>query len=492
MRRFFIPAVLWLLVAGCLGAAEHGQLDASPGLFTVLAAVNAAGYDAELASPNNHPMRAQVRQALAAANPPIIKELKTFFAAHRQPNATAELSQYISLALSTTGPPDFNVRFRSTQIPPDVQPLQDLLPLLQTFYEEAHIEELWRQAQPGIEEAIARYQEPLSQAILQCNSYLRNPTAGYLGRRFQVYLDLLGAPNQVQTRSYADDYIVVVTASAEPRVEDVRHAYLHYLLDPLATKYGMELLKKRALIDLAQPAPALDAVYKSDFLLLSTESLIKAIESRLPGSKTRVEEALREGYILTPFFADQLLAFEKQPDAMRLAFPEMVKRLEPAVEIKRLAGVEFAAKARERAAKVALVERPAEPAARVNPALEEAERLYGNRDLENAKQAYLRLLKETDDQPLHARAYYGLARVAVLQKDPETGERLFQKALECSPEPYVKAWVLVYLGRLSDISGNRGQAESHYQNALAVNGASAAARSAAEKGMRETASKQPN
>ena len=341
-------------------------------------------------------------------------------------------------------------------------------------------------------QAIARYQEPLSQAILQCNSYLRNPTAGYLGRRFQVYLDLLGAPNQVQTRSYADDYIVVVTASAEPRVEDVRHAYLHYLLDPLATKYGMELLKKRALIDLAQPAPALDAAYKSDFLLLTTESLIKAIETRLPGSKTRVEEALREGYILTPFFAEQLLAFEKQPDAMRLAFPEMVKRLDPAVEIKRLAGVEFAAKARERAAKVAVVERAAEPAVPVNPTLEEAERLYGNRDLESAKQAYLRLLKETDDQPLHARAYYGLARVAVLQKDPETGERLFQKVLECSPEPYVKAWALVYLGRLSDIAGDRGQAESHYQNALAVNGASAAARREAEKGMRETASKHPN
>ncbi len=491
MKRFFIPAVLWLLVAGCLGAAEHGQLDASPGLFTVLAAANAAGYDAELASPNNDPMRAQLRQALAATNIPVLRELKSFFAAHRPPNATAELSQYISLALSTSGPPDFNLRFKSTQIPPDVQPLQDLLPLLQTFYEEAHIAELWRRAQPGIEEAIGRYQEPLSLAILQVNSYLRNPTAGYLGRRFQVYLDQLGAPNQVQTRSYADDYIVVVTASAEPRVNDVRHAYLHYLLDPLATKYGMDLLQKRALIDLAQPAPALAAEFKSDFLLLTTESLIKAIETRLPGSKTHVEEALREGYILTPFFAEQLLAFEKQPDAMRIAFPEMVKRLTPAVEIKRLAGVEFAAKPRERAAKVALVERT-EPTEKLNPTLEEGDRLYANRDLENARQAYLRLLKETDDQPLHARAYYGLARIAVLQKDPETGERLFQKVLECSPEPYVKAWALVYLGRLSDIAGDRSQAESHFQNALAVNGASAAALREAEKGMREIASKQPN
>ena len=43
---------------------------------------------------------------------------------------------------------------------------------------------------------------------------MRNPTSGYLGRRFQIYVDLLGAPNQVQMRSYADDYFVVVTPPA--------------------------------------------------------------------------------------------------------------------------------------------------------------------------------------------------------------------------------------------------------------------------------------
>ena len=50
--------------------------------------------------------------------------------------------------------------------------------------------------------------------------------------RFQIYIDLLGAPNQIQTRSYGSNYYVVVTPSAEPRIRDVRHAYLHYLLDP--------------------------------------------------------------------------------------------------------------------------------------------------------------------------------------------------------------------------------------------------------------------
>ncbi len=493
MKRLAIPAALWLSMTCGVRAAERSQLDANPAVFTVMAAINAAGYDAELASPNNNPLREQVRKAVAAANPPVLAELKKFFAAHHQPNGTAELSQYISLALSVTAPPEFTLRFRPTDVPPDVQPLQDFLPLLQQFYDEAHMAELWEKSQPAFEAMITQYHEPVAQAVLQVNSYLRNPTAGYLGRRFQVYLDLLAAPNQVQTRSYADDYLVVVTSSVSPRVNDIRHAYLHYLLDPLATKYGIDLLKKRSLADLAQPAPALDERYKTDFLLLTTESLIKAIETRLPASKEKVEDALREGYILTPFFAQELVTFEKQPDAMRIFFPQSVERLDVRTEMKRLDGVQFAATARGRAAQMAVVERrPEPPAPHTSPTLEEAERLYGNRDLENAKQGYLRVLKEGDDAAMHARAYFGLARIAVLQKDPEAGERLFLKVLESSPEPFVQAWTHVYLGRLSDIAGDRVQATVHYQTALAVNGASAAARREAEKAMREVAPKQPN
>ncbi|GAC1504281.1 MAG: hypothetical protein NVS2B1_14070 [Bradyrhizobium sp.] len=78
------------------------------------------------------------------------------------------------------------------------------------------------------------------------------------------------------------------------------------------------------------------------------------------------------------------------------------------------------------------------------------------------------------------------ARIAVLQKDPELGERLFQKALESSPDPQVQAWTLVYLGRLSGSSGDREQAVKHYQQALAVSGASPMARQAAEKGLQES------
>jgi tetratricopeptide (TPR) repeat protein len=76
-----------------------------------------------------------------------------------------------------------------------------------------------------------------------------------------------------------------------------------------------------------------------------------------------------------------------------------------------------------------------------------------------------------------------MARLAVLQNDPETAVRLFEKTLEFSPEPQIKAWTLVYLGRLADAAGQREQATGHYHAALEVNGGSDGARQAAQKGL---------
>ena len=90
---------------------------------------------------------------------------------------------------------------------------------------------------------------------------------------------------------------------------------------------------------------------------------------------------------------------------------------------------------------------------------------------------------------MHAKAYYGLARVAVLQKDPETGDRLFRKVLELDPDAATKSWSLLYLGRLADSQGDRDEAQKQYHAALDVQGAPEAVRQAAEKGIQEAFSR---
>jgi predicted negative regulator of RcsB-dependent stress response len=489
LSRLVFPGILLAALAVRAATPPSGQLDASPALFTVMAAINAAGYDAELASPNNHPLRAEIRQELAARNIPSLAALRQFYAAHRQSNPTRDLSQYISFALSVDGPPAFEFKYHEAEVPPDAARLEGLAPLLAAFYRQAGIEDLWKRAQPAYEEVIARYHEPVANAILQVNAYLRHETSGMSGGLFQIYIDLLAAPNQIQTRSYGTDYYVVITPSADLRVDDVRHAYLHYLLDPLATRHSEIIMRKRGLADHAQRAPALAASFKSDFLLLTSESLIKAIESRLDHQPALVNEDMREGYILTAYFADQLPVYEKQEQAMRFYYPDMIRAIDLMREDARISQIEFLSQAPVRPATVPAVQ-AAEPQGAYKT-LAEAEQLYLARNLEPARRAFLHVMEQTSEKPLHAQAYYGLARIAVLQNHPELAETLFEKTLECQPEPQVRAWSLVYLARLSDAAGDRQQATRRYQEALAVTGASPAAHRAAEQGVKQSYQK-PN
>jgi tetratricopeptide (TPR) repeat protein len=481
--------LLLVFLAGAFSArsqtGETGQLDASPTLFTVMAAINEAGYDAELSSPNNDPLRAQIRAELAKQNIPSLAAIKNFFEQHRKRTDTEELAQYISFALAAGPPPAFAFKVRDLELPPDVVPLKNLSPLLAAFYKEANIAGLWQQSQPEIEKYLVRYHQSVSEAVLGVNAYLRQQTSGFKGRRFQIFVELLAAPNQIQTRSVANDYTIVITPSSEVRTADVRHAYLHYLLDPLATRYQEVLERKKPIIDHAMRAEALDDSFKQDFLLLATESLIKAVEARLDRRPASVQQALRQGFILAPFFSEHLAVYEKQEQAMLFYYPELVGAIDLKSEDRRLTQVEFDKQAPVRLAPPRLghtVEPEPPPLTGAAKTFDDAETAYTARDLDKAKSLYLAVLQQTDDKTIHGAAYYGLARIAALQKDPETANKLFEKALELEPEPQIKAWVLVYLGRLAVAAGDSGQAGHYFESALQVKGASAAAQQAATQG----------
>jgi tetratricopeptide (TPR) repeat protein len=466
--------------------AQQGQLDGSETLFTVLAAINVAGYDADLDSLANSPIRKQVRSIVSSKNLASVDALKKFFREHRQKDLNAELSQYVSLALTLEGPPNFRSRLKPEEVPFDVRSLDGFDRLIASFYQQVGIQELWKQARPAYEQTIANYHPGVTKALLEANAYLRNATSGFLGRRFQIYVDLLGAPNQIQTRSYKDDYFVVLTPSPEPQIEEIRHAYLHYLLDPLSLRYSEQVSRLRGLADFAQPAPALEDSYKNDYLLFATECVIKAVESRLAqGAQNRqslVDQALRQGFVLTPALADGLAVYEKQPESLRLYFPDLLGKIDLAREDKRLENVQFVKELPVKKAKPA--PQPPEPAlTAAEKTLAEAEELYAKRDLDTAKQDYLKVLEQPAASALHAKAYYGMARIAALQREPELAERLFQKTLEMSPDNETKSWTYLYLARLSDASGDREQAEKHYRAILAIEGAPDSVKGAAQKGL---------
>jgi hypothetical protein len=104
-----------------------------------------------------------VREELARREIPSLRAIRQFVAEHHQRDATAELSQYISFALTMNGPPDFvDAQARLWKSRPTRCKLQEFSKLLVLFYKEAGIAGLWQRAQPDIDEYIARYHSPVS------------------------------------------------------------------------------------------------------------------------------------------------------------------------------------------------------------------------------------------------------------------------------------------------------------------------------------------
>jgi len=199
-----------------------------------------------------------------------------------------------------------------------------------------------------------------------------------------------------------------------------------------------------------------------------------------------VEQALREGFVMTPVFAELLMKYETQDQAMRLYLPDLIAGIDLKKEEKRLDHVDFVSTRPQRTIQVT-APAPPKPVVLTGAAktLDDGEKAYEKRDLTRAKQTYLRVMQETDRKSMHATAYYGLARIAVLEKDPETGDRLFRKVLELEPDASTKSWSLLYLARLADTQQERVEAQEFYRQVLAVEGAPDAVRQAAEKGLKE-------
>jgi tetratricopeptide (TPR) repeat protein len=197
-----------------------------------------------------------------------------------------------------------------------------------------------------------------------------------------------------------------------------------------------------------------------------------------------VERALKEGFILTPYFYEALAVYEKQEVSMRLYYPELIDGIDLRKEDKRLQGVEFAATRASKVVRTSKTEQRVELTG-VFKTLEDGEDLYRLKKYSEAKVLFLRALQETPEKPLHAKAYYGLARIAALQRDPELSVKLFEKVLDLEPDDTIRSLSHVNLGHLWALNDEPVKAAGHYKAVLAVKGASPAIRKAAEKALQE-------
>lgn len=444
---------------------QHGGvvLDSSESLFGVLAARVAAGEDMAYSSATGQEGRRFASDYLGRKQIPVKAELRAFFA-ETQPHASSAgmLSDCVSLGLLLGSPPNYKPTAPESSLPPDARKLAPVVPLLKSLYDQASLADLWAQMQPWIQGEIDRQSPVVRRAIELSDAYLRFPGGTYLGRTYAIIISPLGPPEQVQARIYGQNYYVVVTPSRDIKAQEIRHQYLHFLLDPLAYKYAKEIEQKSELKSSFRTAALLPADFKEDFGLFMVESLIYAVELRLDRrpekeANARIEALVSQGFILVPYYYSALLAYEKQESSMSLFLKEAIEKIDIAQE-------------RLRASKVPFASQPAPAGGQPKPALSPEEALLNRADnliaegnyLE-ARTAYREVLDTLNARS--ERALFGLAVVSSNTRKPGLAEDYFRRTLEAAQDLRIVTWTHIYLGRIYDLQTDRRRALEEYQAA---------------------------
>ncbi len=480
-----LSLALSLLLAGSIWAQNRPpvSLETSETLFTVLSAINTCGYDQELSA--SDPLRTEIRTEIAKAvhNTPGVQDAVTpmcvLYRKHQASDDSRDLSMYVSLALYLGDAPTFELKVKPGELPPDANVVVDMIPLIRAFYEKAGLHAIWERHRARYFELSEVYHGPLSKMTFDTEIYLRMPSTGYLGRQFTVYLDAMGAPGQTNARNYASDYYVVISPSAGTaiKMQEIRHTYLHYLLDPMAMKSASYFKRLEPLLGDVKNAP-MDDAFKTNISLLVTECMVRAIEIRLNKSpdaerNRTLEEDDKEGYILTRYFYDALIKFEKDASGMRNAYPDVVGSIEVGKEMKRASQIQFAEEASPELLHL--------PGKKDEKLLLSAERRLAAGDPETAQKLAQKALDEQQEDS--GRALFILAEVATANRDMDGARAFFERALESAHEPKVIAWSHIYLGRIYDLREDRFAALEQYRAALTVSTTLPEAKSAAQKGL---------
>ena len=469
------------------------KLDSSETLFTVLSAINNCGYDAELAT--SDPLRLAIRGEIGH-NIELSDQARessenfcSFFRDHQQPDAVRTLSEYVSLALYMNPPPALSPKVRESDLPPDASGVLGAAPLLAKFYKDVGLGEIWNRHAAGYTQIAGRYRDALAKMIQDTELYLRVPTGGYLGRGFTIYVEPMGAPSEINARNYGSDYYVVITpgTTTDLKMEQIRHTYLHYLLDPMVGKYAANLNGLEPLLDAVKLAP-MDESFKSDPSLLVTECVIRAIEARTQsGGKApaaeqdhALEQSMSQGFVLTRYFYERLLEFEKDNIGFRNAVPAMLAQIDVRKEAKRASQIQFASAAEPELLQLA---RPRE-----GKLLQTAEERLSAGDAATAEKLAKQALAEKTEDP--GRALFILAQIS-LHGNIDGARDYFEQALKATTEPKVVAWSHIYLGRIFDLQDDedngpdRQQAIIHYKAALGASDDLPEAKAAAEQGLKK-------
>lgn len=196
--------------------------------------------------------------------------------------------------------------------------------------------------------------------------------------------------------------------------------------------------------------------------------------------RAQVEHDMRQGYVLTGYYYTQIAYFEKSPESLTEAIGEIVYSIDVLDEAHKAHEMQFDKEADE--------EVLMRPKPRVLTGLDLAEAKLATGDARTASAIAQKTLAHSDDSlegvANSARAYFILARAALMTGKPDDAFTDFRKTVAGSKDPRLVSWSHIYLGRMLDLECQRDDAVAEYKLAMATRDGQLDTRLAAEQGLK--------
>ena len=504
--------------AASLGLGDFGiEVAPDPRLISLMAALDAAGWDPTPAGGRPSVFRELVRKDSAGLDAALRRRMQDFYARYalkdvpddpRTPENEAarytpaeQASRYVSLAYTLGPPPAFDAPARSDDLPGGVLEVLDFVPLLREFYRTSGLDArladyvaMHRAAgdklrAPTLEMArgVLAYLNTRPETHINERVTVPAPAAGgkkkdekrvsvvrERERHFRVVPDLLGAPGAINFRAVGDDYYAIVPADTDPRLSEMRRAYVQFIVDPLVARHSREVAARRAEIKQLLDAETArkGRSFGPDVFLVVARSLVAAADVRMDetarlralqletsrrlqaagadqaakdaalkdsrerqasiadASAAELAEAYERGAVLSFHFAEQLRGVEGGGFDVANFIPDMVAAFDPARELRRPAGYAEAV-ARERESRRRAAEARSKEVAEAPPvdarraallkSLGDVNELLRVRNYEEAESRLAALKGEYREEPL---VYFTLGQAASLSAQEALDEEL--------------------------------------------------------------------
>lgn len=291
-------------------------------LFTLFAALNAAGYTDENFDQPFHPVRATTRAYLAARPLPNLTRLRS------QLSFTHSYA-FVEWVLHYGPPPEFQRTVAGWHSSAPALLFFGLDNELREFYRAAEIKTLWQQVLPEYTAEVERYRAAAEPAIAKALAYTRleNPPVGHI----IVIPNLLDAhwrgygPHIGQTA-----YVVVGPTGDEPDIGLVQHEALHSLVGPLVEANQNVITPAQAERLFNRLQTEVDTHSYGTWSAILEESVINALGVRLAEPEWRalaLHNGEARGFWLTGPLAEKLADYEQSPATLADFMPEWLEAL---------------------------------------------------------------------------------------------------------------------------------------------------------------------